>query len=149
MAKVRQRSWRVPGQRTKRKAWGYVTVDEAGKQVRVFKTEWSKEDAENELAKYQLNVEEKKPASVGITLSQAVERYLAAKARKRSLFADRHITAHLKAAFGENTPLADITANRISEYKAKRIATVSTRRKDATGGRVPLSGSAVNRPLTV
>src|SRR5207237_4919567 len=51
--------------------------------------------------------------------------------------------------FGENTPLAEITANRISEYKAKRIVTVSTRRKDVTGGAVTLSGAAVNRPLTI
>ena len=49
MAKVRQRTWRVPGQRTKRKAWGFVTV-ENGKQVRCWKSEWTREDAENALA---------------------------------------------------------------------------------------------------
>jgi hypothetical protein len=27
MAKVRQWAWTIPGQRTKRKAWGFVTVD--------------------------------------------------------------------------------------------------------------------------
>ena len=37
MAKVRQRTWTIPGQRTKRKAWGYVTV-ENGKQIRQFKS---------------------------------------------------------------------------------------------------------------
>jgi len=45
MAKVRQRTWMVPGQRTKRKAWGFVTVGEDGKQIRVFRSDWSKEDA--------------------------------------------------------------------------------------------------------
>ncbi len=65
------------------------------------------------------------------------------------MFADRRIMAHLKAAFGENTPLTDITSNRISEYKAKRLATKSDRRKDVTGGTVTLSSAAVNRPLTI
>ena len=45
MAKVRQRTWTIPGQRTKRKAWGYVTINERGKQVRCFKAEWTKEAA--------------------------------------------------------------------------------------------------------
>jgi len=31
MAKIRQRTWKIPGQRTKRKAWGFVTVGEGGK----------------------------------------------------------------------------------------------------------------------
>ena len=50
MAKVRQRTWKIPGQRTKRKAWGFVTVGEDGKQIRVFRSDWSKEDAEKALA---------------------------------------------------------------------------------------------------
>jgi hypothetical protein len=61
MAKVRQRIlWDTPpvkdetGKiirpgRGKRTAWGYVAVNAAGKQVRVFKAEWSKEQAETEL----------------------------------------------------------------------------------------------------
>jgi integrase len=148
MARVNQRLWKIPGQRTKRKAWGF-TAQINGKQVRRYKAEWTQDDAEAELAKALLQIEPEKPKGPGITFAQAIERYLAEKARKRSLFADRHITAHLKAAFGGETPLADITANLISEYKAKRLATVSTRRKDANGGDVPLSGAAVNRPLTI
>jgi integrase len=148
MARVNQRLWKIPGQRTKRRAWGFTAQINA-KQVRRYKAEWTQDDAEAELTKALLQIEPEKPKGAGITFGQAVERYLAVKARKRSLFADRHITAHLKAAFGEETPLAEITANRISEYKAKRIATVSTRRKDATGSEVTLSGAAVNRPLTV
>ena len=62
MAKVRQRTWRVPGQRTKRKAWGYVGVDENGKQVRVFKSEWTKEDAEQAMAVFKLKIESKPEA---------------------------------------------------------------------------------------
>src|SRR5262245_54029787 len=103
MAKVRQRSWRVPGQRTKRKAWGYVTVDDAGKQVRVFKTEWSKEDAETALAAFQLKVEEKRPAAAaGITLAQAIERYKTGQARRKSIVnVARHLDL-LKTYFGAN-----------------------------------------------
>src|SRR5689334_18134582 len=113
MAKVRQRSWRVPGQRTKRKAWGYVAVDANGKQVRVFKSDWTKEQAEDELAKYQLGIEEKKPTAAGLTLAQAVDRYLAAKARKRTVAEDKRQCEHLKTAFGADTPLAEVTAARI------------------------------------
>ena len=35
MAEVNQRTWRVPGQRTKRRAWGF-TVQADGKQKRVY-----------------------------------------------------------------------------------------------------------------
>jgi hypothetical protein len=35
MAKVNQRPWRAPGQRAKRKAWGF-TVQVDGKQKRVY-----------------------------------------------------------------------------------------------------------------
>jgi integrase len=150
MAKVRQRTWKVPGQRTKRKAWGYVTVDEAGKQVRRFNAEWTEQDAENELAKYLLKVEQKTPAAgTGITLSQAVERYLSAKARKRTVDEDKRQLEHLKLALGAETPLATITAARISEYKAQRLGTV---RKIGTGDSTierPLTAAAVNRPLAL
>src|SRR5262249_58159989 len=96
MAKVRQRSWTVPGQRTKRKAWGFVTI-ETGKhratcaeptcggcqQVRQFRAEWTKEQAEGALSKYRLKIEPPKPPANGLTLAQACERYLNPKARNR------------------------------------------------------------------
>jgi len=72
MAKVRQRTWTIPGQRTKRKAWGFVAVDN-GKQIRQFKTEWTKEDAESALAAYLLKVEQPKTTSAGINFGQAAE----------------------------------------------------------------------------
>ena len=50
MAEVRQRTWTVPGQRTKRRAWGFTVVVN-GKRKRYQSAEWSKEDAEAELAK--------------------------------------------------------------------------------------------------
>src|SRR5437899_9342173 len=146
MAKIRQRTWRVRGQRTKRKAWGFVTV-ENGNQVRCFKAEWTKEDAENALAARLLKIEqEPKPKASGLTLAQAAERYLASKARKRSLCNDQRILKHLKSAFGADTPLSAITASRISEYKAQRLA-ATVRRKQGNG--TLLSAAAVNRPLAL
>src|ERR671935_89357 len=55
MAKVNQRLWKIPGQRTKRKAWGF-TAQINGKQVRRYKAEWTQDDAEAELAKALLQV---------------------------------------------------------------------------------------------
>jgi hypothetical protein len=40
MARVNQRLWKIPGQRTKRKAWGF-TAQINGKQVRRYKAEWT------------------------------------------------------------------------------------------------------------
>jgi len=149
VAKVRQRTWRIPGQRTKRKAWGFVTV-ENGKEVRLFKAEWTKEDAENALAARLLKLDqEPKPKAPGLTLAQASERYLAAKARKRSLAKDRRYLEHFKSVLGADTALVDITASRISAYKAQRLAAPSVRRKDAEGNGTLLSAAAVNRPLAL
>jgi len=45
MAQVNQRLWKLPGQRTKRKAWA-SRPQINGKQVRRYKAEWIKDDAE-------------------------------------------------------------------------------------------------------
>lgn len=86
MARVNQRLWKIPGQRTKRKAWGF-TAQINGKQVRRYKAEWSREEAEAELAKALLKLELEKRQGAGITFGQAVDRYLREKARKRSVAA--------------------------------------------------------------
>src|SRR5437870_502052 len=114
MAKVRQRTWSVPGQRTKRKAWGFVTIENRKhratcadgacggcQQVRQFRAEWSKEQAEEALSKYLLKIEPPKAVIGGMTLAQACERYLNLKARKKSLANDKRIVKHLKAELGE------------------------------------------------
>jgi len=148
MAKVNQRPWRVPGQRTKRKAWGY-TVQMDGKQKRVYKAEWTREDAEKALAARLLQVGPPKPKSSGLTLAQASERYLATKARKRSLREDKRILEHLKSALGADTLLTNLTASRISEYKTSRLGTV---RKIGGGENAidrTLTAAAINRPLAL
>jgi integrase len=148
MARVNQRLWRIPGQRTKRKAWGF-TAQINGRQVRRYKAEWTQDDAEAELAKALLEIEPAKPKGPNITLAQAADRYLASKARKRTIEADRRQLDLLKAEFGAETPLTGITASRISEYKAKRLATVRKIRKGEPGVERRLTAAAVNRPLAL
>src|SRR5205823_1608554 len=148
MAKVNQRPWRIPGQRTKRKAWGY-TAQVDGTQRRCYRAEWTREDAEKALAALLLQVEVAKPKADSLTLAQATDRYLAAKSRKRSLANDQRIVKHLKSAFGENTRLAEITAGRISEYKAGRLAAVRKIGEGENTTERRLTAAAVNRPLAL
>jgi integrase len=148
MAQVTQRLWKIPGQRTKRKAWGF-TAQINGKQVRRYKTEWTQDDAEAELAKALLKIEPEKPKSAGITLDQAIERYLAVKSRKRSLSEDRRILEHLKEYFGKDTALAEITASRISAYKGHRLSAVRTIGEGETAVERPLTGATINRALAL
>ena len=148
MAQVNQRLWKIPGQRTKRKAWGF-TAQINGKQVRRYKAEWTQDDAEAELAKALLQIEPEKPKGPGITLAQAADRYLATKARKRTVEADRRQLDLLKTEFGGETPLAEITASRISEYKSKRLAAVRKIGEGEATVERRLTAAAVNRPLAL
>jgi integrase len=148
MAQVNQRLWKLPGQRTKRKAWGF-TAQINGKQVRRYKAEWTQDEAEAVLAKALLKIEPEKPKGTGITLAQGADRYLASKARKRTIEADRRQLDLLKAEFGAETPLAEITASRISEYKAKRLASVRKVGEGEAAVERRLSAAAVNRPLAL
>jgi len=84
-----------------------------------------------------------------MTLERAFERYFRAKARKRSLPEDRRLAEHLKAAFGKDTRLKDLTAGRIAAYRERRLAATSVRRKDAAGNATPLSAASINRPLAL
>ena len=73
-----------------------------------------------------------------MTLGDAFDRYLKAKARKKSLPEDARTAKHLKAELGEQTPLGEITAARISEYKGRRLAIAKSKR----GG--PLAMASIN-----
>ena len=92
-----------------------------------------------------LQIKPKSPRDAGITLAAAAERYLGLKVRKRTIAEDKRTLEHLKAAFGAKTLLAEITAERISEYKAERLA--ATRKIGEM--EKPLSAAAVNRPLAI
>lgn len=114
-----------------------------GQQVRSYRSEWTKDQAEAELAKVLLKIEPPKSAQPGITFGEAITRYLAAKARKRTLAEDTRTLEHLKAVFGADTPLVEITASRISQYKSERLGGTSGRTKRL------LSAAGVNRPLSL
>jgi integrase len=142
--KIVKRTWtsRGPlGQRVRRVAYGY-TVQIGGKQERRFDAAWDKAAALQALATRVAQRDQPAPVEpAGLTFGQAVAKYLEIKSRKRSLRDDRQHLAHLTAAFGADTPLEAVTAARISDYRAARMAAPSTR----TGR--PLTAAAINRPL--
>src|SRR5437867_3462183 len=102
MARVNQRPWKIPGQRTKRKAWGFTVQlpcepcphrhDKSGavlhpdgvRQLRRYKAEWTRDDAEKELAAAVLHIAPGKPKAGAMTFGAAVQEYCKAKARKKS-----------------------------------------------------------------
>jgi integrase len=145
MAKVNQRLWKIPGQRTKRKAWGF-TVEVNGKRRKSYRAEWTKDDAETALAKALLEIEAPKAeASPSITLAEAVTKYLGTRTNRgnpRSV-GERRQLEHLKAAFGAETLLSEITAARVSAYKASRLSGVSEHTGRAR------KAASVNRPLSI
>jgi integrase len=124
-----------------------VQVD--GKQKRVYKAAWTREDAEKALAALLLQVEQPSPKPQGLTLAQAAERYLATKARKRSLSEDKRILKHLQFALGADTRLTDLTASRISEYKNSRLSVVRKIGEGDDAIERGLTAAAVNRPLAL
>ena len=148
MARVNQRLWKTPGQRTKRKARGLHGPDqrEAGPPVQ-GRVDPGRRGGR--VATALLQIEPEKPKGAGITLDQAVERYLAAKSRKRSVSEDRRILGHLKKYFGKDTLLTEITASRVSEYKGHQLATARKIGEGETAIERPLSGATANRTLAL
>jgi integrase len=136
--KIVKRTWQWKGQ--KRAAYIFdVMVD--GRRVR--KQYASKQEAQDELDAFRDEAKNPKPAVVEAppvpALAEAFKKFLALKSNKKTAHEFERVAKHLKAAFGAETPLTDITAERIAEYKATRLA---VRR----GGK-PLTAAAVNRPL--
>jgi integrase len=160
MAEVIQRVWRSGPRKVRRVAFGYsiqvpcrpcphrgkkgqVAHPDGVRQERVTNVAWTEEDAEKALAARLLGLSPSltASASVGITFGQAVDRYLQAKSRKKSIQDDtRHLTM-LRGIFGAETPLAEITAAKISAWKAGRLAAVCARTKRG------YAAATINRPL--
>lgn len=161
MAKITRRTWRSrgpTGHRIRRVSFGFTTmVDDPTtgrrRRIRQYDARWqSREDAERGLAAFLLGVEEQRQAAAprGMTLGEAMERFLLEKARHRSADEYQRIAERvLLPDFGPDTPLAQITASRISEHRAKRLAAGSVRRKDADGRARALSAASINRPLAL
>ncbi len=145
MAEVIQRVWRSGPRRVKRLAWGY-SVQVNGRQVRVTNQEWTEEDAEKALAARLLGLTPapKTPGGM-LTLGTMAETYLRQKEAdgKRTLRNDRLVVAHLLTAFGQETPLRDLTAARIQDYSAERLTAKSERL-----GR-PVTPATVNREVSI
>src|SRR5262249_41834738 len=70
-----------------------------------------------------------------------IERYLKAKARKRSLAFDKMYLDQLKAALGAATRLSSLTSARISDWKAEKLAAINPRTNR------PYATATINRPL--
>jgi integrase len=132
--KVRQFTWTYEGQA--KKAWGFtVTMD--GKRVRRAGFGSRAEATEAlDLLLHPAPVAATSPAIEALTLKAAFARYEAEKARKKSLVRDQRTAKVLMAVFGEHTPLHEITASKVSAYRASRIA-------------LPITPAAVNRPLAL
>jgi integrase len=139
---VKKRTWTWQGK--KRTAW-YFDVISNGERVR--RQYASQTEAEGELDAFREEQRNPKPTEPQpkpvLTLAQAIERYLATKARKRTINEDKRQLEQLKAVFGAEIALVEITAARISQYKADRLGTKS----EHTGR--PLTAAAVNRPLAL
>ena len=145
MAKVIRRIWKArgpTGHLVKRVSYGYSLMVN-GRQERRTDARWSKDDAQNALDARRLAVSRgtEEPAAPSITFGQAVERYLQAKSRKKSIKDDMRHLAVLKALFGAETPLAEITAAKISAWKAERLAA------KRPGSEQPYAAATINRPL--
>jgi integrase len=141
---VSKRTWVYAGKKHAAYRYTLTTTAATGKRKRHRKQYPTR--AEAQAALDALREELKRPvvkAAASITVAQAFEKYYAAKSRKRSLAEDRRLGEHLMAVFGGDTPLSAVTASRIAEYKAARLATTSRQ----TGG--VLSAASINRPLAL
>lgn len=146
MAEVIHRTWRSGHRKVRKTAWGY-TYQSHGERFRKFDSVWSRQDAQEALAAAILERDVPKPAPVpmSVTLDAAAARYLRAKdaRQKRSIRNDRMGLARLKAFFGEDTPLASITASRIDEYRDQRL----TERSERLGR--PVKPASLNKDLAI
>jgi integrase len=146
MATITKRTWtsRGPtGHRVKRVAYGYSLVVD-GKQVRKYDASWSRQDALEALAKRTLEREAPTPPPAPKTFAAVADEYLEYKRGKgkRSVDGDALMLKRLRAWFGADTPVADLTAHRISQYERARVAETSRL------GR-PVSPATVNRELAL
>jgi len=146
--RVTKRTWRsrsTAGRWVRRVAYGY-TLQIDGKQVRKFDAAWTQEDARDALAKRILErdapVDPVEPAPK--TMQQLVDEYLDFKRAKgkRSIRQDEQITKKLIRGFGADTPLAEMSAQRIAQYDRDR-----TTQKSRLGRTV--TPSTINRELAI
>ncbi len=146
MARLIKRVWKGPGpngHKIRKVSWGYsVQVD--GKQERHVCAAWSKEEAQAELAARILERDAPKEPAKPKTFGEVAQEYLDFKKGKgkRSIRQDEQILGKLKARLGADTPITEITAQRIAHYDRQRVTETSRL------GR-PVTPSTVNRELAI
>jgi len=149
MASITKRTWTSGPRKVKHVAYGYTLQTPDGKQERKYDASWDREAAEKALAARLLNLAPENggsadPVSV-VTFKAMTARYLLEKeaAKKKTIQSDRNIIARLLAAFGSDTPLTEVTAPKISEYRLARLTI-----KSPKTGKL-LEPGTVNRELQV
>jgi len=146
MARVVKRIWKSPGpagRPVRKVAWGY-TLQVNGKQERKFSAAWSKQDAQEALAERVLERDEPKPPPEPKTFGEVAKEYLEFKRAKgkRTLLDDEQRLTRVLRWFGTDTPITEVTAQRIAQYDRERVTEMSRR------GR-PVSPATVNRELAM
>ena len=139
--KVRRRRWVHEG--VKREAWGFtLTTPEGRVRKSGYLTRGEAQEAMDALKRPEPVVEPAAPLVPALTFKAALDRYYLLRSRKKSIREDRRLGAVLLARFGD-IPLSEITAAKISAYKAERLAVTSSRLG------APLSVASINRPLAM
>jgi hypothetical protein len=144
LATIRKRTWTYAGR--KRTAYEFSIVHDGKRTRKQFPT---RAEAQDELDKFRDDL--KRPAPVEaptLTFEAAITRYLVEK-RKGSIAEDKRILGHLKDHFGKDTLLTDITAARISGYKAKWLGALRRVGEGEQSIERRLSGATVNRALAL
>jgi integrase len=146
MPSVFKRTWLGPGpkgRKVRKISWGY-TLQVGGKQIRRFSAKWSRDDAQNALAERLLERDAPKEPAKPKALAAVIDEYLEFKRAKgkRSVHHDEYRLRRIKAWFGSDTPITEVTAQRIAQYDRAR-ATEKSRRKR------PVMPATVNRELSI
>src|SRR3989475_5996625 len=137
------------GKVTKRTAYEYTVLVDGKRQRKQFPSQAEALEALDALKEE--SKRPKAPDAPSLTLAEALTQCLSLKARRARATVSEYerIAEHLKAVFGADTPLSEITASRISEYKAQRLAAVRTIGDGNNAVKRRLSAAAINRPLAL
>jgi integrase len=137
---IRKRTWKWKG--CKRVAYFFDVVSNGVRERRQYASQTEAETALDQYREEQRNPQPAgavEPVQPALTFDQCVERYLAAKVRKKSLSDDRRFLKSLATIWG-SLPLSEITTARINAWKSEMLAAVSARGK-------PFAPGSINRPL--
>ena len=123
-----QASWRgkhscpkCAGKGVKRTAYEYTLIVDGKRERKQFPT---RAEAQTALDARKEEVQHPKPVEAPPvpTLAEVFAKFLAQKSRKKTAPEFERVSRHLLAAFGAETLITDITSERISDYKATRLA---------------------------